>query len=63
MQAAGEIVCNNFATAASCYMHEIDRSHKNWPDESIRDHHFSTEESVSKNQHSSADSRSFVENL
>lgn len=55
MQAAGKIVCN-FATAASCYMREIDRSHKNWPDEARRDRHLSTEESVSKNQHSKADS-------
>lgn len=62
MQAAGEIVCN-FATAVSCYMREIHSSHKNWPDEARRDRHFSTEESVSKNQHSSADSQSFAENL
>lgn len=46
MKAAGEIVCN-FATAASCYMREIDRSHKIWPDEARRDRHFSTEESES----------------
>lgn len=62
MQAAGEIVCN-FATAASCYMREIDRIDINWPDEARYDHHFSIEESVSKNQHSSADSQSFAENL
>lgn len=44
-------------------MREIDRSHKNWPDEARSDRHYSTEESVSKNQHSTADSQSFVKNL